>query len=266
MKTTFKILALVLPLTIGIFSCEKDKKTTDPVVTEPPVTNPQVSTGSMKMEFNNRVDANPLVLNTTYTNAIGEAYTLKKFNYYISNVVLIKNDNTPVSVNAYQIIKQSDDTSRTMTLKGIPEGNYKAMKIMLGIDSASNRSGAHTGGLDFVYAADMFWSWNQGYIFLKAEGTATASPSGDFAYHIGGFGGTYKTQREFVFNFVTEQIIISKSTQPKVNLTVNVSELFKNPTPLSFVTNSNILTPGTKDTKTVADNYADMITFGSLKN
>ncbi len=269
MKNIVKVLVFVLPLGMCLQFCKKDKKMEPvPEPENPKVTPVVTSPGGLKIQFNTTVDSDSLVLGKTYVNANGDAFTVSKFNYYISNIVLTKNDNSLVTINNfYQIIKQSDIVSRTINLTGIPEGSYKALKLMLGVDSARNRSGAQTGGLDVAYASDMYWSWNQGYIFLKLEGASPAAPStNEISYHIGGYGGAYKTQREFVFNFVVEQLTVAASKTPTLNLLVNVNELFKNPTQVSFALNPTITSPGTKDAKMIADNYADMIKFGSLKN
>jgi len=265
MKNLLRVLAFTLLVGVSFQSCKKDKKTvTDPVVENPVTVTPSTSTGIMKIRFNNQVDGDSLVLGKTYMNANGETYSISKFNYFISNIVLTKNDNSTISVDLYQIINQSEDTSKTMVLKGIPEGSYKAVKLMLGVDSAHNRSGAQTGGLDVGYAHDMYWNWNQGYISLKLEGKSPASPDGSITYHMGGFSGAYKTQREFIFNFITE-LAITKNTLPQLNLLVNVNEMFKSPTIISFV-NDNITVGPDKTSAKIANNYADMITFGSLKN
>lgn len=267
MKHLLKISVLSFGLFITLQSCKKDKTTETETITDPVVITNPVSTGSMKIRFTNEVDGIPLEYGKSYTNASGEAYTVSKFNYYISNVVLTKKDDTKQSINLYQIIKHSDDTSKTMTLNGVVAGTYKSIKFMLGVDSASNRSGAHTGGLDFGYAYDMFWGWNQGYIFLKLEGTAPASTlSGNaIEYHLGGFGGTYKTQREFNMSFNTEELSIASGSTPVLNVSVNVNEMFKDPALISFAENPSVLSPGTKDAKMIADNYSDMIKFVSIK-
>jgi len=266
MKNTFKAFIFVLPLVMFLQFCKKDKKTDPEPEPDPKVTPVVTSPESMKIQFSNLVDADPLVLDKKYVSPKGDTFSVSKFNYYISNIVLTKNDNSVVAVNnLYQIIKQSDEASRTINISGIPEGSYKAIKLMLGVDSARNRSGAQTGGLDIAYASDMYWNWNQGYIFLKLEGTSPASASNQISYHIGGYGGTYKAQREFVFNFVTEQMNIAASKTPTLNLTVNVNEMFKSPTQVDFAIKPTIASPG-QDAQMIADNYADMIKFGSLKN
>lgn len=267
MKNPIKISVLFLFMFVVITSCKKDTKsaTTTSTSTTTTPTTPAGSTGTLKIRFNNVVNTDSLVFNKKYVNPNGDTFSVTKFNYYISNVVLTKDDNSQVTLNVYQIVKQSDDTSRTVKLSGVPTGSYKSLKFMLGVDSSKNCSGPHTGGLDFVYAQDMFWSWNQGYIFLKLEGTSPVSTISIIEYHIGGYMGAYKAQRSFDLSFNSATANVSGNTSPTVNLVVNVNELFKNPNMISFATDPSIVSPGPK-TKIIADNYADMISFGSVKN
>lgn len=270
MKNLFKVLVIVLAATFLFPSCEKDKQTIEDPTVPPPTsvgTTTTGVTGSMKVEFHNMVDSDPLEYGKIYTNPNGDPYTVNKFNYFISNIVLTKTDNSKVTIaNQYQIIEQADDTTRTIKLNGIPEGSYKSIGLLLGVDSARNNSGAQSGGLDPNYASDMYWGWNQGYIFLKLEGTSDSSASKSITFHMGGSKGTYKTQREFAIDFIATEASVNKGSTPTLHLNVNVNEMFKNPNLIRFSVNSNAQSAGTKLAKTIADNYADMIKFGSIKN
>lgn len=267
MNFTAKLAASVLFLGMIFTSCKKDDKTSEPV-TPAPTPDPTITYGNLKIQFTNFVDAQALVLGTAFQNPAGESFTVTKFNYYISNVVLTKADNSLLVVkDVYRIVKQDDDTSRVITLRNIPSGNYKSVKIMLGVDSASNNSGAHSGGLDFDYASDMFWGWSQGYIFLKLEGTAPSSTltNKKIEYHIGGYGGINKTQKNYELNFGGSEAIVTTSTTPVVSLKTNVNEIFKTPVSLSFSTKPQQTSTGA-GAKMIADNYADMISFDKLQN
>ncbi len=136
---------------------------------------------------------------------------------------------------------------------------------MLGVDSLHNVSGAQGGDLD--PAKNMFWSWTTGYIMLKLEGTAPSSTvSGNvIEYHLGGFKGINKTQRNFNLSFGTAMASVTKTTTPKIILKVNANEMFKTPTTLSFATLPIVSSAGA-NAKLIADNYADMIQFKQISN
>jgi hypothetical protein len=278
MKFLFRLLPIVLSGLFLFWACKKDKKVTDPVTNDPPpASQPTPSTvptptagptGSLKLEFRNVVDDQPLALGGSYTNPAGETYTISKFKYYISNIVLTTNTNTEVEVkNLYQIVDQADDTSRTVVLRNIPPGNYRAIRFLLGVDSTRNRSGAQTGGLDVVYAQDMYWSWSQGYIFLKLEGASPSSTlsSKGIEYHMGGFGGVNKAQRPFSYEFAGQVAEVSALRTPTLVMKTEVNEMFKTPSLVSFATTPVVIAAGTR-ARQLADNYADMITLLEIRN
>jgi hypothetical protein len=226
---------------------------------------PEPQTGSMTLEFDNRVDDKTLVLDDWYLNARGDSFQVSKFNYYISNVVLRNHDGSVFAVpESYRIIKHP--SARTMSLDNIPAGNYAGIQFMIGVDSTRNVSGAQSGGLDVGYASDMYWSWTTGYIFLKLEGKSPRSgaPSKAITYHIGGYGGPEKTQRVFNIDFSSEAVV-DGSRVPRIVLRTNVNELFRTPNLLDVQTVYSQSSPGA-GAKAIADNYADMITFGSVQN
>lgn len=150
----------------------------------------------LSIEFDNIAGSSDLQLNTgSYVNASGEALTVTKLKYYVSNFVLTNTDGSVYTVpqdSCYFLIDESDEATHEPVLE-VPEGEYKSLSFTLGIDSLRNTMdlSKRTGVLDPTAAGgDMYWGWNSGYIFYKLEGTsAAASMGGTFMYHIGGFGG-----------------------------------------------------------------------------
>src|SRR6187399_1564265 len=92
-----KLITSVFVLSVLFSSCKKDEKT-DNTPEPTPTPTPTVTYGNVKLQFNNVVDAQALVLGTTYLNPSNESYSISKFNYYISNVTLTKADNSIVEV------------------------------------------------------------------------------------------------------------------------------------------------------------------------
>lgn len=264
-KYHLSLITLTLLLGSVFLSCKKDP------VSETPEPSPQpvpVEQGTLVLEFRNTVDTALLVYGKNYVNLNGDTFKVSKFNYYISNIVLTKEDNSVfVQPDSYRIIQQADPTSMKVQVSGVPVGNYKSIQLMLGVDSAKNNSGAHTGGLDFTYATDMFWGWNTGYIFLKLEGTApTSTISSDFfEYHIGGFGGVNKTQRTFNLNVGATQAKVATAATPTVHLKTDLNEFFTSPATILFSSMRTVVSPGL-NAKKVADNYADMIKVERVQN
>lgn len=258
---------LVSATTLLLSGCKKDKKEPD----EEPVPVPSTNTATVKLFFQDVVDNENLEFNKKYLNQNGDTFTVNKFNYYISNIVLVKEDNgTWAETSSYHLIKHSGSSSDNyIDLNGVPPGNYKDIRFMLGVDSTRNVSGAQTGDLDPAKVGDMFWSWNTGYIFLKLEGTAPKSPAVNksIVYHIGGYGGTNKAQRNFSFSFGTSPVLAKTNVNAVVQFKVNVNELFKTPNTISFAaTNGYNVTSAGATVRLYADNYADMISLSAVIN
>jgi hypothetical protein len=264
MKNISKILSIALLL--GFVSCKKDTKEPEPTPTPTP---PAATTGSLTLEFEQTADTNALVLGQKYKNANGDSVKIDLFQYYISNIVVTKDDNsTYVEPESYHIVKAVNGSNPTITLTNVPIGSYKSVKFTLGVDSARNVSGAQTGDLD--PAKGMFWTWSTGYIFLKLEGSAPNSGASNksIIFHVGGFSGPNKAQRNFNFNFVTggsTNANVSASITPEIHLTVDALELFKTPTTINIATQFNSMMSSALQA-TLANNYADLIKFEHVHN
>jgi hypothetical protein len=182
MRSMILIIAVAI---IGFSSCKKDNGS-------PYDSNVKAE---LSIEFDNIAGSSDLQLNSaSYTNSSGENFIVTKLKYYVSNFVLTNVNGSVYTVpqdSSYFLIDESDEETHEPVLH-VPEGEYKTLQFTLGVDS--NRStadeGDRTGVLDpSGEAADMYWDANRGYIFFKMEGQSAASATGNFAYHIGGYGG-----------------------------------------------------------------------------
>jgi len=263
MKTIkyFSLLALVASLVFT--SCKKDPDEPAPT----PTPNNPATTGSLALHFENMVGDSVLVLNTqNYVNANGDTFNISKFDYYISNIKLLKGGVVKyVETESYHLLKQSNLASLEFSLTGVPVDNYDGIQFMIGVDSTRNVSGAQTGALD--PANGMFWSWSSGYIMLKMEGSSPQSgaASQNLIYHVGGFSGVNNSLRVVSPNFSGSTANVSGTVTPEIHFAVDVLEMFTTPTNTNFATTHTVHMPGVA-AKTIADNYADMITVEHIHN
>jgi hypothetical protein len=262
MKTTI-FLAAIITASTTFTSCKKDTK--EPAPTPAPI--PEVTTGSLKVEFEPMVGTEALVMGTkTYTNAAGNTFNVTTWKYYISNVKLTKTDNSVVTISdSYFLVDQSSASGSLIEIKNVPFGDYKAISFVLGVDSTRNVSGAQTGALD--PANGMFWTWSSGYIMAKMEGTSPQSPdvANKLTFHIGGFSGANSSLKNINIGFNTDVANVSKTITPKAHLTSNLLEWFTSPNAVDFATLYKVHMPG-NNAKVIADNYADMFTFEHIHN
>ncbi|MFM8839798.1 MAG: MbnP family protein [bacterium] len=181
------ILIILLPLLMLLTSC--GEQSTAPA-----------AMGTVNMSVHHISADKDFALGTSYSLPNGESISCSMLRYYLSNFRFEKADGTMYTVPqdaSYVLIDMSIPSSLNFSFPNIPAGTYTAVHFLVGVDSLRSTMGLdkRLGVLDVGAAAqDMYWSWNQGYIHFKLEGSYTSpNGSGDMRYHIGGFGG-YSTK------------------------------------------------------------------------
>lgn len=202
--------------------------------------------------------------NRFYQNYASDNFTVSKFNYYISNIQLTGADGSVYTEpESYHLIQHVEGKT-TLQVKGVPEGTYTKIDFLIGVDSLRNVSGAQSGALD--RSNEMFWDWDQGYIFFKMEGefnTQTQPVTGDYAIHIGGFSGPNSCLQSISFN-LPAPVIVKKGKTPQVFYKVQIDEVFHTPFDMNFdIYYSNI---SAQTFKAVSDNYRDMLVIDKVQN
>ena len=185
----------------------------------------------------------------TYTNALGESFSIDKCLFYLSNIewqsASGKWNNIP---NSYYLINIADTNSLQIQLP-IETLAIKGIRFMIGVDSTKNVSGIQTGVLD--PARGMFWTWNTGYVMAKLEGTSSVStmPGKKFTYHIGGYAGEQNVTKRV-------ELLFDKNAIKQQNLFIQADLLkwFNGEIPLSIARNPICHVPGNL-AKQIAHNY-----------
>ena len=130
----------------------------------------------------------PVVLNdTVYVLANNHRIKFETLKFYISGVTLVKN-NVEVwkEANSFHLIDVEED-SNYVCLDIEDDLVFDGISFNLGIDSITNVSGALGGDLDPTKG--MYWTWQNGYVNFKLEGTSDLckNPKNEFQFHLGGY-------------------------------------------------------------------------------
>ncbi|MCW3463716.1 MbnP family protein [Chitinophaga nivalis] len=244
-------------LCVLLASCDKKETSTKLPVTK--------AVASLQLSITHLMNGQPLVRKTkTYTNPSGESFTITRFRYFLSNVAVITADDvvTPLPVS-YFLVDDATDSTRTIRLDNVPEGSYKGIRFLIGVDSVRNFSGDQIGPL--APETGMFWTWNSGYIMAQLEGVAPVSPARnhEFLFHAGGFRSPYNVGKTITLS-LPQTITVGQQRLPKIDIAADAARWFV-PNTISFKTVSVVMAAG-PDAMKLADNYRQMFTVKGVHN
>jgi len=240
-----------------VFAACKKPKPTDSVMS--PIDS--VISGQFTFIVHNTIDGNPIEMKrgddtgTTYYNASGEDFKIKKLLYYLSNLYFLNENDVYIRVlsDDYFLVNQSHGDF--LEYVRLPYGQYKGLKMIIGVDSARNVSGIQNGALDPLLG--MFWDWNTGYIMAMLEGESSlALGAAGLSYHVGGFMGANSALRNVEIQF--DQVLeITEHTNPKLLLTTDILKWFDGNSTIKIADLSIVVSEGIHAQR-VADNYKEM--------
>ncbi|MFM2048848.1 MAG: hypothetical protein RI955_1396 [Bacteroidota bacterium] len=164
MQKIFFLLLSCLVILLSV-ACKKKKTTT----TNSNNTNIEATSANVILKLNNNIANSAINLGIIkYTNLAANQYSVTTLKYYVSDIILTKNDASTISINTSTLIDVADASKQNITLNNIPNGTYTNIKLHIGVNNLKNHTGLQEGDLDPMYS--MFWTWNTGYIFFKHDG------------------------------------------------------------------------------------------------
>ncbi len=216
-----KITLLALLFSGTIFTaCNKDED--DPAPT--PSTEQMLS-----FHLHTNVGNQKAHFDSVYTDAMGRKFNMTDFRYYLSNIILIKSDNSeyPLTGKVLLVSPQENEYS----LMKVPVGDYKGFKFTLGLDSMTNHSDpavyASTDPLA-IQTPSMHWAWNSGYLFLKMEGNCdtTIAANGNANYPYLFHCGLDENKR--IIDFTTDPFTITTGQDYEIGIIFNILDVLNN--------------------------------------
>ena len=194
------------------------------------------------------------ILNKTFINDFGEKYSITKLKYYVSNIKFVTGEKRKTSSDVFLI----DASKKNIISVAVPSKDINGITFLLGVDSALNCSGAQSGALDPLN--DMFWTWNNGYIFFKVEGNSATSKADlhRIEYHIGGFKGSNKTMTE-IYLPLKKKVLLKRR---KLIIQLDIDKYWNGINKLTIAEMPVIAIPGAP-AKYAANNFTGMF---SIKN
>lgn len=174
-------------------------------------------TGQLNLSFNHVFGADTFVLGKPFLTPLADTVTSNQLRYYVSNVSLLNSNGNWVNLKNYNLIDISVPNSQKPVINNVPQGVYTKIRFFVGVDSAENFGGLHTGELDPSYG--MYWTWATGYVFFRLKGRYNGNQS--LTFDLGGNAnlpmveidlGNYKESgslHKFSINFNLADIFVS---------------------------------------------------------
>lgn len=260
MKSLYKL--SILPfLFVFVISCSDDDSSGDELT----------GSGMVKIEFDNSVAGDDLILGSSYTNSQAEILTINRLNYIVSNFRL-----TDTQGNVFTYPKEagyfitSEETGNTeVVLMDVPAGRYTSMTFGIGVDQEKYLLGAEGQGdlLTEAESTEMMWSWQAGYKFLNFEGTFTSSTvpeNTNFQIHMGSHGSSLDNYKETTLSLGTEALVSDEMT-PIIHLVVNAGNILDGDNKISLTEQAVIMVSEEKSPK-IAENTANMFSVDHVHN
>lgn len=130
---------------------------------------------------------------STLTNDAGQRLRLTRFAALISGVALVRPDGSSVRLEGQYGLIDATNGRRTVTLRGVPEGEFVGLEFNVGVPPGVNHgdSGSWPAGHPLNPLVNgLHWSWQGGYVFAAIEGhwseggVARAENERGFSYHL----------------------------------------------------------------------------------
>lgn len=218
----------VFAVSAFLSSCETEKT---PVVTTTP-------SNGVVLNFVGLIDGNDVAGSTKmYGKFGGELFSVTNWSMLVSHLALVKENGDTVQLgDGYQWISFKDARTSFKYLN-IPEGNYKGISFMLGLDSAINHGDPNKWPANHplnAYTTGLHWGWSGGYIFQALDGNYTkdsvTSTSDGFSFHAA--TDLMKTNFNLPFNYSIDKSVKTATIE------CSVEKMFDSPNPIILKNNS----------------------------
>ncbi len=198
-------------------------------------------TGSVELVVTPKMGSMPLFFDSIYTTPAGEKYTITKLKLFISSISLSSSSGTESPARSSSSKKGVFLLNFTKsnfnagygkqsyrTVFQVKAGEYSDLRFNVGVPRQLNHSDPTDAAppLD-LGKADMFWSWNTGYIFLLVEGKLADQPGEIFHFAVGGDINIMPVSFGNLFD-IKPLLEVKKNKTTRIELSFNLQPLFIN--------------------------------------
>lgn len=186
---------------------------------------------SVNLQFLHLVDNQPLELdNIKYTNAVGQAYSIKTVKYFVSRVTFHKTDGTDIAIPDIHYVDIRDEATLNYELsEKIPYGSYSGISFVYGLVPEDNVTGSL--GLELDQLMEWPMMMGGGYHYMKLEGEyINDDVITFFNFHSGSLNGVaYEIHVD-----LPNSSFDANASNLNVGMAMEISNWFQNPVDWDF--------------------------------
>lgn len=196
-----------------------------------------IASGELDITFDAKLGNADFALNKDFT--VGnQTLNFIRLRYWISNVVLVNAQGSEFIVpDSYFLMEEVGELDlsgtinekliypankrETITLKGIPAGEYKSLKFAIGVDAGHNNNlSLRAGELSIANGmSSIVWMWHSSYIFSSLAGSVRQGSESKAFKMETGLNANYKTM---AVDFATP---VNSATTKGIVLNVDVAKM-----------------------------------------
>ena len=178
MITRAELFCILVVLAL-IGACSKKKEDPTPITS---AIEPEVKTVSGFFHFQYYFEGKPLQFDSIFTNSRGQKFKFDTISFFLSDLVLIKENGAKVLVNSNPVFENHvTNSSQNLTMKNVPVGDYMGVSFSLGLNSERNKVPTFGSESDFMRYKEK----SNGYGFLLISAHLVSEPSTRLKYTIG---------------------------------------------------------------------------------
>lgn len=263
-----KIFALLLPLTLGIISCNQDED--DKINTE--VNTPVETTFNFTHNWDGKTIVGSNMENTKYQTENGESITIgPRFRYIISNITFTKSGSeTPIILSGYNLIDVGTDSNLSYTPEDkITTGEYN-VSFIYGLTNQENIDGKYQDLNTASFGIQPMLGGGYHYMQLDGKYTKQGSLENGFNYHhIRAVnpdptnGPSFPDQPTFI---KVNLGVISITDNTAIEVKMNVAEWFRNPNTWDLNVFNQMLMGNSTAQKMMNENGQNVFSLGAITN
>lgn len=137
------------------------------------------------LRINHKLGTTPFQLNATRTNNLGNEFSVRRLQYYVSEITLLHDGGIETMVPNTWLLVDADQPLDIL-LGNFNVTSLESIRFSIGVDSATNHLDPSTYPMSHPLAPQspsMHWGWSSGYRFIAMEGKSGSNLSQFYEIH-----------------------------------------------------------------------------------